>query len=89
MISVLTPPTPSDIFHPEPTQQEPEVAASCTAEEVDLQQSRTISTFFQAILDGNPVLMQYASPYQTHERSVLAEPLGLLWDRTRTATREG
>jgi predicted DNA-binding transcriptional regulator YafY len=25
--------------------------------------------------------MQYASPYRGHERSVLVEPLGLLWDR--------
>lgn len=75
--------TPSDIFHPEPTQHEPEGATSRTAEEADLQQSRTISTFFQAVLDGNLVLMQYASPYQMHERSVLVEPLGLLWDRDR------
>jgi predicted DNA-binding transcriptional regulator YafY len=75
--------TSSDIFHPEPTQHEPEVAASRTAEEADFQQSRTISTFFQAILDGNLVLMQYASPYQRHQRSVLTEPLGLLWDRDR------
>jgi predicted DNA-binding transcriptional regulator YafY len=52
-------------------------------EQADLQQSQTISTFFQAILDGNLVLMQYASPYREHERSVLVESLGLLWDRDR------
>lgn len=75
--------TPPDIFHPEPGQPEPEVAASRTAEEADFQQSRTISSFFQAILDGNLVLMQYASPYKTHKRSVHIEPLGLLWDRNR------
>jgi len=27
--------------------------------------------------------LQYASPYRTNESSVLAEPLGLLWDRDR------
>jgi predicted DNA-binding transcriptional regulator YafY len=75
--------TPSDIFHPEPAQQEPRVAATRTAEEADLQQSQTISTFFQAIVDGNLVFMQYASPYRVHESSVLAEPLGLLWHRDR------
>lgn len=87
--------TPSDIFHPEPRQHEPEVAASRTAEEADVQQSRTISTFFQAVLDGNLVQMQYASPYQRDAHWVLAEPLGLLWDRDRwylagrLAEREG
>jgi len=71
--------TPSDIFHPEPAQQEP----PATAEQEDLHQSKTISTFFQAVLDGNLVLMQYASPYRTHISEVLVEPLGLLWDRDR------
>jgi predicted DNA-binding transcriptional regulator YafY len=75
--------TPSDIFHPEPAQQEPPVNATLPTEQVDLQQSKTISTFFQAVLDGNLVFIQYASPYRTHESSVLAEPLGLLWDRDR------
>jgi predicted DNA-binding transcriptional regulator YafY len=75
--------TPSDLFHPEPAQHEPGVVVTRTAEEADLQQSQTISTFFQAILDGTLVSMQYDSPYRTHESSVLAEPLGLLWDRDR------
>jgi predicted DNA-binding transcriptional regulator YafY len=75
--------TPSDIFHPEPARQEPEIASILAAEQVDLQQSQTISTFFQAVLDGNLVLMQYASPYRTRTSEVLAEPLGLLWDRDR------
>jgi predicted DNA-binding transcriptional regulator YafY len=73
---------PSDIFHPEPEYQEPPVLAM-PREQADLHQSKTISTFFQAVLDGNLVLMQYASPYRTHTSEVLAEPLGLLWDRDR------
>ncbi len=74
--------TPSDIFHPEPASQNAEPTAMMQ-EQADLQQSQTISTFFQAILDGKLVLMLYASPYRTRERSVLVEPLGLLWDRDR------
>ncbi|MBV9228840.1 MAG: YafY family transcriptional regulator [Chloroflexi bacterium] len=74
--------TPGDIFHPEPAQQELAVTAM-PQEQVDLQQSKTISTFFQAVIDGNLVLMQYASPYRTHTSEVLAQPLGLLWDRDR------
>ena len=73
--------TPGDIFHPEPAPQESESVAMLTAEQADLQQSQTISIFFQAVLDGKLVHMQYASPYRTHTREVLAEPLGLLWDR--------
>jgi predicted DNA-binding transcriptional regulator YafY len=75
--------TPSDIFHPEPARPEPEVTASCPAEQADLQQSQTVSAFFQAVLDGKLVLMHYASPYRAQESSVLVEPLGLLWDRDR------
>jgi predicted DNA-binding transcriptional regulator YafY len=74
--------TPRDIFHPEPAQQEPLVSV-IPQEQADLQQSQTISIFFQAILDGNLVLMQYASPYRAHTSEVLVEPLGLLWDRDR------
>ncbi len=73
---------PNDIFHPEPAQQEA-ARMSRAQEQTDLQQSRTITTFFQAILDGNQVLMQYASPYRAHSSEVLADPLGLLWDRNR------
>jgi predicted DNA-binding transcriptional regulator YafY len=72
--------TPSDIFHPEPEQQDPE-STVIPQEQADLQQSQTISIFFQAILDGNLVWMEYASPYRAHEHAVLVEPLGLLWDR--------
>ncbi len=75
--------TPDDIFHPEPAQQEPEVVTIRPAEQADLQQSQTVSTFFQAVLDGKLVLMQYASPYRAQESVVLVEPLGLLWDRDR------
>jgi predicted DNA-binding transcriptional regulator YafY len=74
--------TPGDIFHPEPSHQEPAVI-TMPQEQADLQQSKTISTFFQAVLDGNLVLIQYASPYRTHPSEVLVEPLGLLWDRDR------
>jgi predicted DNA-binding transcriptional regulator YafY len=72
--------TPNDIFHPEPASQEPPLIA-IPQEQADLHQSKTISTFFRAILDGNLVLMHYASPYRTHTSEVLMEPLGLLWDR--------
>ncbi|MDQ2905353.1 MAG: YafY family transcriptional regulator [Chloroflexota bacterium] len=72
--------TPHDIFHPELAQQR---AALLDNEQADLQQSQTISTFFQAVLDGNLVHMQYASPYRPRTSEVLAEPLGLLWDRDR------
>jgi predicted DNA-binding transcriptional regulator YafY len=75
--------TPSDIFHPEPAPQEPLMSDMFTAEQAELYQSKTLSTFFQAVLDGNLVIMQYASPYRTHTSEVLAEPLGLLWDRDR------
>jgi len=75
--------TPSDIFHPEPAHQEPPVIAMLAAEQADLHQSKAIGIFFQAVLDGNLVLMQYASPYRPHTSEVLAEPLGLLWDRDR------
>src|SRR5258708_18428238 len=74
--------TPNDIFHPEPAFQEPPLSA-VPQEQADLYQSKTISIFFQAILDGNLVLMHYASPYRTHTSEVLMEPLGLLWDRDR------
>jgi len=72
--------TPSDIFHPEPAQQEPPVI-SMPQEQADQHQSKMISIFFQAVLDGNQVFMQYASPYRTHISEVPMEPLGLLWDR--------
>jgi predicted DNA-binding transcriptional regulator YafY len=75
--------TPKDIFHPEPGQHEPAGVASCPLEEADIQQSRTISIFLQAVLDGNLIRLQYASPYQQHAYWVLTEPLGLLWDRDR------
>ncbi len=75
--------TPGDIFHPEPEKPEPEVIAICPPEQADLQQSQTVSTFFQAVLDGKLVLMHYVSPYRAHESVVLVEPLGLLWDRDR------
>ncbi len=75
--------TPSDIFHPEPAPQEPLMSDMFTAEQAELYQSKTLSTFFQAVLDGNLVIMQYASPYRTHTSEALAEPLGLLWDRDR------
>lgn len=75
--------TPGDIFHPEPAQQELPALAMLAAEQANLQQSKTISTFFQAVLDSKLVFMQYASPYRTHISEVLAEPLGLLWDRDR------
>ncbi|HEX6553140.1 MAG TPA: WYL domain-containing protein [Ktedonobacteraceae bacterium] len=75
--------TPSDIFHPEPAYQEPPVIAMLAAEQADLHQSKAVGIFFQAVLDGNLVLMQYASPYRTRTSEVLAEPLGLLWDRDR------
>jgi len=75
--------TPSDIFHPEPAKPEPGVTASCPAEQAGLQQSQTVSTFFQAVLDGKLVLMHYASPYRAQESAVLVEPLALLWDRDR------
>jgi predicted DNA-binding transcriptional regulator YafY len=75
--------TPGDIFHPEPAQPEPEVTAIRPAEQADRQQSQTVSTFFQAVLDGKLVLMHYASPYRAHESLVSVEPLGLLWDRDR------
>src|SRR5581483_8701916 len=73
--------TPSDLFHPEPAQ--PEMTASRPAEQADLLQSQTVSTFFQAVLEGKLVLLHYASPYRTQESVVLVEPLGLLWDRDR------
>ena len=75
--------TPNDIFHPELGLHEPEVATMLAAEQADLRQSQTLSTFFQAVLDGNLALMQYASPYRTRTSEVLAKPLGLLWDRDR------
>ncbi len=75
--------TPVDIFHPEPAQQESPALAMLTTEQANFQQSKTISTFFQAVLDGNLVIMQYTSPYRTDTREVLVEPLGLLWDRDR------
>ena len=74
--------TPNDIFHPEPASQEPPLSA-LPQEQAALHQSKTISTFFQAILDGNLVFMDYTSPYRTHTSEVLIEPLGLLWDRDR------
>ncbi len=73
--------TPHDIFHPEPAQQEPAELASLTPEEAILHQSAIISSFFQAVLDGNLALLHYASPYRMHTSETLVEPLGLLWDR--------
>lgn len=74
--------TPSDIFHPEP--DSPEVMEQRGERgALDLQQSKTITTFFQAVLDGKQVAIQYASPYRSRVSEVLAEPLGLLWDRDR------
>jgi predicted DNA-binding transcriptional regulator YafY len=73
--------TPGDIFHPEPGQHEPQVSARRTAEEADFQQSRMMSVFLQAILDGDLTRLHYASPYQAQPHWVLTEPLGLLWDR--------
>ena len=75
--------TPPDLLHPELGQPEAENSAALTPEEIDAQQSRTISIFFQALLDGHLVMMHYASPYREHERAILAQPLGLLWDRDR------
>lgn len=75
--------TPGDIFHPEPAPQEPPALAMLATEQTDPHQSQTLSTFFQAVLDGKLVLMQYASPYRTYISEALAEPLGLLWDRDR------
>lgn len=72
---------PHDVFHPEPEQQKPPTAALFATEQTDLQQSQTISTFFQAILDGHLILMEYASPYRKHVSETLVEPRGLLWDR--------
>lgn len=74
---------PCDLFHPEPPQPEPEITASRPAEQADLLQSQTVSTFFQAVLDGKLVLLHYASPYRAQENAILVEPLGLLWDRDR------
>src|SRR5258708_20294937 len=64
---------PSDIFHPEPP-----VIAMLAAEQADLHQNKAIGIFFQAVLDGNLVLMQYASPYRPHTSEVLAQPLAPL-----------
>lgn len=74
--------TPEDIFHPEASQNE-QAAGTQAHEEADEQYSQTISVFFQAILDGQQVVMRYASPYRAIEQATVAQPLGLLWDRDR------
>src|SRR5258708_24139337 len=58
--------TPSDIFHPEPAPQEPLMSDMVTAEQAELYQRKTLSTFFHAVRDGNPVLIQSRSPYRPH-----------------------
>lgn len=71
---------PNDIFHPEPVNPQPSLPAM-TAVQAEHQESQSISIFFQAILDGNHVLLRYHSPYQPRPSEVQAEPLGLFWDR--------
>src|SRR5579859_2886990 len=68
-------PPPSDIFHPEHTYQEPPASAVLSAEQADQHQSKVISVFFQAILDGALVRLRYASPYRPRASDALAEPL--------------
>ncbi|GLV55137.1 transcriptional regulator [Dictyobacter sp. S3.2.2.5] len=74
--------TPNDIFHPELAQHESPLP-STPQEQPEIPQSRTITIFFQAVLESKRVLMQYASPYRSHASEVLMEPQGLFWDRDR------
>jgi predicted DNA-binding transcriptional regulator YafY len=65
---------PADIFHPEPGTASPDAS-------IPLAESRTISLFLQAILDGTMALLEYRSPYNAKTREFLIQPLGLFWDR--------
>lgn len=73
---------PQDIFHPEPDYQALPTN-TIPGEQAGQDESSTISTFFRAILDGNLVGLQYWSPYHGETANMLAEPLGLFWDRDR------
>lgn len=70
-------PPAGDIFHPEP------VAPSPPAGETPLSESQVITIFLQAILDSRAVLMRYQSPYGRPAKQIMAQPLGMFWDRNR------
>ena len=70
---------PHDMFHPEPTNPSPLLDER--GEQVLPRESANINTFFQALLAGQQVHLQYSSPYQGHSYDVRLTPLGLLWDR--------
>jgi predicted DNA-binding transcriptional regulator YafY len=68
---------PEDIFHPETgftTRKEPE-------DNVVLNESDIISTFFQAILEGKQVAFQYPSRRTQQGYEIQISPYGLFWDR--------
>lgn len=72
---------PHDIFHVEPEQQPLRSLSEPDQLQKEAQQSATMSTFFQAILDGRQVWMRYSSPYRDKNTEVQLVPLGLFWDR--------
>ena len=66
-----------DVFHPEPAAPLP------PSGETLLSESQVITTFLQAILDSQAVLMHYHSPYGRRAERIMAHPLGMFWDRDR------
>ncbi len=74
----------ADIFHAEAERTDtPEVWSSTESNGGSLSESRIVSIFLQALLDGNTLKLRYSSPYRETEREDLAQPLGLFWDRDR------
>lgn len=68
---------PADIFHPDTGF--PLVDAFSSVDEE--RESRVVSLFCQAILDGNAVVFRYPARRQARIHDVQAWPLGLFWDR--------
>jgi predicted DNA-binding transcriptional regulator YafY len=69
--------TPHDSFHPDPSATtEPDEAEAAV-------ESHMITTFLQAILDHNAVLLDYQPPYDRPQTRHILAPEGLLWDRER------
>jgi predicted DNA-binding transcriptional regulator YafY len=68
---------PTDPFHPEMSAESTSPAHSSATE------SRTVSTFLQAVLDRRAVALTYRSPYRAHSERLQVAPLGVFWDRDR------
>jgi predicted DNA-binding transcriptional regulator YafY len=63
----------SDIFHPEPDDDQGDGRL----------ENQALNLFLQGILDGKLVRLRYKSPYSERVGALEAVPLGMFWDRNR------